>query len=305
MASRSSTISKMLKERQQGIFEREQEKEGRQHGETKEVSTGRQGQDKTTMYWNADTQQWQKQYIRLQPPTGKEQDDRLRIAANEQKRAKIEAQRDTGDIFPDLRGGEGDIPAPVIAQKEEDIEPLGGRYNPGIELGQIAGGDQTTVLAGMDAEIDRKYITDKMSVKNQVKEMHELNTATNNNYVTDYQTAIKQGVDQYYNEDMLGSDEGRIKKSNVFDTFEKSGWWGNEGETIGVIGRNARRAYDTAMHEAQIPTKDPVDIDPPDTTSKEIDIKPEPIEIENTGKGGEVFKPAPVSSLFDPYKNMV
>ena len=141
----------------------------------------------------------------------------------------------------------------VLPEAEvDDTAPLGGRYNPGIELGQIAGGDQTMVLAGMDAKIDRQYITDKMSVKNQAAGLNQINTATNNTYVTDYQTAMKQGVPQFYGEDTLAEGpygEKRMKKSNVFT--EAAFDWGQykEGDTLGVMGRGQREAYDRAFHE--------------------------------------------------------
>ena len=257
---------------------------------------------------------------RNENPMGRSVDknkDNLKIDQNELKPDQYRIKEWTTDQEVDEQGKvveEGFLkPIPTVDDKivEEDKDPFS------LESMQAQGlvgdnplvamqGDQLVYIGREDAKLEQFYQTKKLLNKQERQEINELNTATNNNYVTDYQTAIKQGVDQYYGEDMLGSDKGRIKKSNVFDTFEKSGWWGNEGETIGVIGRNARRAYDTAMHEAQIPTKDPVNIDPPETTTtKDIDTAPEPIEIKNTGEGGEVFKPAPVSSLFDPYKNMV
>ena len=42
------------------------------------------------------------------------------------------------------------------------------------------------VLAGMDAKIDRQYITDKMSVKHQAAGLKQINTATNNTYLFKY-----------------------------------------------------------------------------------------------------------------------
>lgn len=157
------------------------------------------------------------------------------------------------DFLSRLARGEVDPSETVLPEPEvDDTAPLGGRYNPGIELGQIAGGDQTMVLAGMDAKIDRQYVKDKMSVKNQAAELKQLNTATNNTYVTDYQTAMKQGVPQFYGEDTLAEGpygEKRMKKSNVFT--EAAFDWGQykEGDTLGVMGRGQREAYDRAFHE--------------------------------------------------------
>ena len=157
------------------------------------------------------------------------------------------------DFLSRLAKGEVDPNETVLPEPEvDDTAPLGGRYNPGIELGQIAGGDQTMVLAGMDAKIDRQYVKDKMSVKNQAAGLKQINTATNNTYVTDYQTAMKQGVPQFYGEDTLAEGpygEKRMKKSNVFT--EAAFDWGQykEGDTLGVMGRGQREAYDRAFHE--------------------------------------------------------
>ena len=157
------------------------------------------------------------------------------------------------DFLSRLAKGEVDPNETVLPEPEvDDTAPLGGRYNPGIELGQIAGGDQTMVLAGMDAKIDRQYVKDKMSVKNQASGLKQINTATNNTYVTDYQTAMKQGVPQFYGEDTLAEGpygEKRMKKSNVFT--EAAFDWGQykEGDTLGVMGRGQRESYDRAFHE--------------------------------------------------------
>ena len=154
------------------------------------------------------------------------------------------------DFLSRLAKGEVDPSETVLPEPEvDDTAPLGGRYNPGIELGQIAGGDQTMVLAGMDAKIDRQYVKDKMSVKNQAAGLKQINTATNNTYVTDYQTAMKQGVPQFYGEDKLTESGDRLKKSNVFT--EAAFDWGQykEGDTLGVMGRGQREAYDRAFHE--------------------------------------------------------
>lgn len=298
MASRSSTISKMLKERQQGIFEREQEKEGRQHGETKEVSTGRQGQDKTTMYWNADTQQWQKQYIRLQPPTGKEQDDRLRIAANEQKRAKIEAQRDTGDIFPDLRGGEGDIPAPVIAQKEEAAKE---------NQNWVQTPSPTWGMTDTD-RVNKANVQIALNAADQNKKVSEIG---GQEYVTDYQTAVRKAggpwgdVEQYYGEDVLDSAGNRVRKSNVFTLDE-------DNNPMGVKTRRQRLAHDLKVQEAQNKTK-PNLVQTPSPTwtvdQNKQQQQPESTKVnpqEGSVPSGTSFKPVALSPeyansiFFDP-----
>ena len=221
------------------------------------------------------------------------------------------------DFLSRLAKGEVDPNETVLPEPEvDDTAPLGGRYNPGIELGQIAGGDQTMVLAGMDAKIDRQYITDKMSVKHKSEGLKQINTATNNTYVTDYQTAMKQGVPQFYGEDTLAEGpygEKRMKKSNVFT--EAAFDWGQykEGDTLGVMGRGQRESYDRAFHEWEM--KQQVENNQstePKTENKEKDtsteIKTEPnvgSEIKNTGEGGEVFTtPTPLSeeykSLFSP-----
>ena len=245
----------MFKERE----ERQIEKEGRQHGETKVTTSkphGRKGgkTTTTTLYWNADTKQWQRQFIRKKPPTPQEQDDRLRIAANEQKRAKIEAQRDAGDIFPDLRGGGGDIPDPVLAQqalkRREEFEDESGahEWGPG---GQPTASDQ--IFSGTDGDIidqekqaalNKKQAGEQIALKNERYLKSVSWDGMNRTYTTNYREAVKNaaGWSQFYDET---DDAGNpIKRSDVF-TIDP-----DTGEPMGVLTRRQRRAKDLAIHEA-------------------------------------------------------
>ena len=190
-------------------------------------------------------------------------------------------------------------------------------------------GDQLTYLGQEKAMLRQKFITEDTILNNSIKELKQVNTATNNTYVTDYQTAMKQGVPQFYGEDTLAEgpySEKRMKKSNVFTEAAFNWNQYKEGDTLGVMGRSQREAYDRAFHEWEMKQQvennqstEPKTENNEKDTSTEIktennekdtstEIKTEPnvgSEIKNTGEGGEVFTPpTPLSeeykSLFSP-----
>ena len=293
----------MFKERE----ERQIEKEGRQHGETKVTTSkphGRKGgkTTTTTLYWNADTKQWQRQFIRKKPPTPQEQDDRLRIAANEQKRAKIEAQRDAGDIFPDLRGGEGDIPASVIAQKEEAAKE---------NQNWVQTPSPTWGMTDTD-RVNKANVQIAINAANQNKKISEIG---GQEYVTDYQTAVRKAggpwgdVEQYYGEDVLDSAGNRVRKSNVFTRRMNED--GTYGDPMGVLTRKQRLAEDLKLQEAQNKTK-PNLVQTPSptwTVDQNKQQQPESTKVnpqEGSVPSGTSFKPVALSPeyansiFFDP-----
>ena len=259
----------MFKERQ----EKKEEVEGRQHGETKTTTHGRRGENKTTLYWNADTKKWQRQFIRKKPPTGEEQDARLREESNKVKREKIEKQRESGDIFPDLRGGEGDIPASIRLQKEleqrEAFEDESGANEWGPK-GQLTASEQIAFQGddGDQASIENENATVKdierqIAIANNEKYLKSVSwDGINRTYTTNFRDAVKNaaGWSAYYDEpDELGNP---IAKSDVFTR-------GEDGQPLGVMGRSQRRAYDMKMHEAKMATKAQME----DSGRSESDVK--------------------------------
>jgi len=143
-------------------------------------------------------------------------------------------------------------------------------------------GDQIVFLGNEKAKLMQKFKTEDTILNNAIKEQQQVNTATDNNYVTDYQTAMRQGVDQYYGEDVLDSAGKRVKKSNVFTENEL-------GEPMGVMSRRRRLAYDLKMQEAKIPTTEV-------TTEQTGTVK------EKAGTPQGVVTPvekSPMPSLFD------
>ena len=132
-----------------------------------------------------------------------------------------------------------------IAQQTEQQDPLMPQDNPLVAMQ----GDQLTYLGQEKGRLKQKYITEDTLLNNTIKQLKEVNTATNNTYVTDYQTAIKQGVDQFYGEDVLDSAGQRVKKSNVFTENE-------DGDPMGVMTKRQRLAIDLANAEAKIPKPD-------------------------------------------------
>ena len=165
-------------------------------------------------------------------------------------------------------------------------------------------GDQLTYLGQEKGRLRQKFITEDTVLNNSITELNELNTATNNNYVTDYQTAIQNSrrdglsfgdAKQYYGEDVLDSAGQRVRKSNVFTV-------GEDGDPMGVMTRRQRLAIDLANQEAKIPKPDTADNKKEDTSTE---IKTEPnvgSEIKNTGEGGKVFTPP--NPLSDEYKSL-
>ena len=168
-------------------------------------------------------------------------------------------------------------------------------------------GDQLTYLGQEKGKLRQKFITEDTILNNSIKELKQVNTATNNTYVTDYETAIRNSrrdglsfgeAEQYYGEDVLDSAGQRVRKSNVFTV-------GEDGDPMGVMTRRQRLAIDLANQEAKIPKPDTTENKEKDTSTE---IKTEPnvgSEIKNTGEGGEVFTPpTPLSeeykSLFSP-----
>ena len=128
-----------------------------------------------------------------------------------------------------------------IAKETEQQDPWMPQDNPLVAMQ----GDQLTYLGQEKGRLRQNFITNDTILNNSIKKQKDLNTATNNTYVTDYQTAIKQGVDQYYGEDVLDSAGQRVKKSNVFTENEL-------GEPMGVMSRRRRLAYDLKMQEAEL-----------------------------------------------------
>ena len=128
---------------------------------------------------------------------------------------------------------------------------------------------------------------------NAAREAKVLEQAGGQEYVTDYQTAIRNSrrdglsfgeAEQYYGEDVLDSAGRRVRKSNVFTEDE-------DGNPMGVKTRRQRLALDLARAEASIP-KPETTVDKKEDASTDIEIEPNVgSEIKNEGKGGEVFTP--------------
>jgi len=111
-------------------------------------------------------------------------------------------------------------------------------------------GDANTFYADKTASENKRHETALTSIKYAAQSQGQVNKATNNTYVTDYQTAIKQGVPQYYDEGTTAEGGERLRKSNVF-TKAAFDWKGGvkEGDTLSVMTRSRREDYDRALHE--------------------------------------------------------
>ena len=162
-------------------------------------------------------------------------------------------------------------------------------------------GDQLMYLGQEKAMLRQKFMTEDTILNNSIKELKQVNTATNNTYVTDYQTAIQNSrrdglsfgeAEQYYGEDVLDSAGRRVKKSNVFTLDE-------DGNPMGVKTRRQRLAEDLARAEVDIPKPDTTE-DKKEDTSTEIKTEPNVgSEIKNTGEGGKIFEGASPLDLED------
>tara|TARA_E500000305_G_scaffold110967_1_gene120823 strand:+ start:32 stop:1024 length:993 start_codon:yes stop_codon:yes gene_type:complete len=120
-------------------------------------------------------------------------------------------------------------------------------------------------------------------------------------YVTDYQTAIRNSrrdglsfgeAEQYYGEDVLDSAGQRVRKSNVFTENE-------DGDPMGVMSRKQRLAYDLKMQEARMPKTDKTEVK---TDQDKVTTEKTGKILDTAGTPTGVIEPvtkSPLSDLFD------
>ena len=100
------------------------------------------------------------------------------------------------------------------------------------------------------AIFDQKTATDRQILVNSAKKKQTVNEATNNAYTTNFKEAMRQADKTQAWEDTIDGD-APLEKSNVFSKAEMD--WGmyKEGDTLGVMTRRQRRAYDEAVSKAR------------------------------------------------------
>ena len=135
----------------------------------------------------------------------------------------------------------------------------------------------------------------------------------NNTYTSDYREAIKAdtGWKAFYDDSPDPNDP--VRRSDVFTRAESD--WGmyKEGDILGVMSRNERRAYDDAMHEAKMKSKHSLVQTPSPTwgvEGKEKSSKPNLVQTPSPTWGVGDGTPDPSvaagsegKTIFDPNKN--
>ena len=112
-----------------------------------------------------------------------------------------------------------------------------------------------------DAEMknfyDRKALNDQHNKETAILRNEQYlktigNNGMNDTYTSNYKEAIKAdtGWKAFYDDSPDANDP--VRRSDVFTRAEAD--WGmyKKGDVLGVMGRNERRAYDNAMHEAKL-----------------------------------------------------
>ena len=135
----------------------------------------------------------------------------------------------------------------------------------------------------------------------------------NNTYTSDYREAIKAdtGWKAFYDDSPDPNDP--VRRSDVFTRAESD--WGmyKEGDILGVMSRNERRAYDDAMHEAKMKSKHSLVQTPSPTwgvEGEEKSSKPNLVQTPSPTWGVGDGTPDPSvaagsegKTIFDPNKN--
>ena len=103
----------------------------------------------------------------------------------------------------------------------------------------------------------RKSLLDKQNKETAVLKNEQYlktigNNGVNDTYTSNYKEAIKADTGWKAYWDDSPDSTNPIRKSDVFSTAERD--WGmyKKGDVLGVMGRNQRKAYDIAMHEARV-----------------------------------------------------
>jgi len=106
--------------------------------------------------------------------------------------------------------------------------------------------DITEVNKQKEAEFEQKVAKDRSILKNSNASVETINAATNNSYTTNFREAFRNANKTQAWEDTMDSG-APLEKSNVFSQAAMD--WGQykEGDTLGVMTRNQRRAYDEAV----------------------------------------------------------
>lgn len=137
--------------------------------------------------------------------------------------------------------------------------------------------DTSQVYNFQKAEALHAYQTTLTSIGNAQHAQGKVDEATNHTYTTSFREAIKNsGMKQAW-EDTIDGD-APLEKSNVFSKAEMD--WGmyKEGDTLGVMTRRQRRAYDEAVSKARAQAamdKNPEYSDPSDFQGGDGVLKPE------------------------------
>jgi len=193
------------------------------------------------------------------------------------------------------------------------MEEFNAKYGTGGEVGEdpnffqrLGGVDQGTWVNGQWqsalTDVDRASLAKINKARsnyyievNAAKEAKSLEQTGGQEYVTDYQTAIRNSrrdglsfgeAEQYYGEDVLDSAGRRVRKSNVFTEDA-------DGNPMGVKTRKQRLALDLARAEAAIPKPDKTD----DLTTEQTGTVPNTAGT-STGTIESVPKQIPGSYFF-------
>lgn len=125
----------------------------------------------------------------------------------------------------------------------------------GTQLGEAFSSDIDEEGRTRLAVFDRTVATERAKIMNANAAVKKVDAYTNHSYTTNFKEAFRNAnVSQVY-EDTI--DSAPLEKSNVFSKAEMD--WGQykKGDTLGVMGRSQRRAYDEAVAQAQL-TEDEV-----------------------------------------------
>ena len=125
----------------------------------------------------------------------------------------------------------------------------------GTQLGEAFSSDIDEEGRTRLAVFDRTVATERAKIMNANAAVKKVDAYTNHSYTTNFKEAFRNAnISQVY-EDTI--DSAPLEKSNVFSKAEMD--WGQykKGDTLGVMGRSQRRAYDEAVAQAQL-TEDEV-----------------------------------------------
>ena len=111
-------------------------------------------------------------------------------------------------------------------------------------------------LSDMDEEgkrelaiFDQKLTTERTKLIYALESTKTLNAATDNSYTTNFREAMRNANTTQVYADTIDS-ETPLEKSNVFTKAAMDYGMYKAGDTLGVMGRSQRRAYDEAVAQA-------------------------------------------------------